>query len=201
MFIPIPNTVQVTYRLINAGHPCQIILYYKYTTPPITSTSLTALGVRLNIVWTNYLTYIVTTTCVIERLELRDYTTKNGLWIRRVGSSVLQGRVPGVALPDNVALLVRYHTGNERQFAKGVTHVPGCPISKWSPTGFTSAHLTAVTSAFNQFRTYPSPINWQQVLVSRFEDNAPRAVAITTPVTGISISATTASARRRMDFH
>lgn len=200
-FVPANNCIQAELIYELHGQVVENVLHY-VPDVPVTDANMVELADGLITRWPVYLQSWLSDDLTLNIVRVTDLTTQfsNGFDIT-TGLPLTGGKTGSIesSLPNNVAVAVTKNTlfrGRSRRgriFQMGITEdeVIGNTISE----ALRSALVTAYT---NMSLIIENGINFQMVVLSRWENNVQRQQALLTPVEFVTVDTTVDSQRRRL---
>lgn len=92
------------------------------------------------------------------------------------------GAITNEALPNAVAFCVTHRTAARGRSFRGRTYVPGLSEDEVASNALNDTGILNILNGFNNMRTSAETAGIPFVIVSRYENNLPRATGIDTPV-------------------
>jgi len=198
-YIPVPLCAQAELIYSWASQQCETVLHYTLD-DAWTTVQLQSLGDALITKWNTNIKPLMGSTLSLTSVVCTDLQAQNGASITRAGGLPSAGTQTGDVLPNNCALVMTKRTDNRGRSFRGRIYSPAIPepqISGNSPSG---AFVTQLVNGWSQFMavTIAGPLTAQLVVVSKYSNNNPRVIGITTPVVSITSDGVMDSQRRRL---
>lgn len=197
-FIPVPNCAEIVLRFMYNGQQCANV-YHVRQESPYDQTSLAVVAALFADWWNTNFKPNAPNTLALVMIVARSLEAKNAPAIEYTSGMPMQGGdVTHPQLPNNCTVAVKWSTALRGRSFRGRTYHLG--LNEDIVTGNTlsaSAH-SAFIDWYNALLIALDGLPSNLVVVSRFEDNAPRTVGIATDIQAVSIDTTVDSQRRRL---
>ncbi len=198
-FVPAPNTLMAELRYVAEGSRWENTLYFTGSAG-VTPTLATTLAAALVAWWNASYKPLVASTVSLSEVFITDLTTATSFTVSYVTGLPSVGTAVGDQLPGNCSLCVSLRTANRGKSGRGRNYTVGPVDTAATASFFTTAYANAVIAAYTLFvgaGTFVAGL--QFCVVSRFTNNAPRAVALIQPITScLSTNNNVDSQRRRL---
>jgi len=180
-FIPAANTVQAELRYVWNQQKCENVLNF-YDASGWTLGAMATLATDLFAWWTAHLKPIQSNTAVLNEIYITDLTTNTSPTHSYVPAGANAGSSGNASVPNSVAMCVSLRTAARGRTARGRNYVLGLQqvavtANIWAPTT-----IAAVEAGYQALASGASPTPGVLAIVSRYENNVPRAAAVVRPV-------------------
>lgn len=196
-FIPFENTAQVEFIYRWDGQIVENVLNYRTNTAP-TAANMDTLCAFLRTTWDTYLKPLQSAAVQLQLLRATSLHVANGPAIEYVAGLPASGTGTSAAVPNNVAVVVKWTTAQRGRSYRGRTYHLGIPQASVSGSTLTTGYRNSLGTAWSNFVIVPGTPAWNLVVCSRYSNGLPRTVGLATPVTGYAINPTCDSQRRRL---
>lgn len=198
-FIPVPNTARVELVYTLAGIYAENVLHFKFATSP-SPNQMTQLAVDLKAWWIANLKPLMSTATILDKILVANLDSVNAQAIEYAVSEA--GSITdatGQLLPQNVTVAVKHVTGFRGRSYRGRTYHPGLCENQTNASTLVSTFRTSLIAAYTALIGYTwTDTGWNWVVASKYSNNAPRTVGVTTPITAVTVDVVTDSQRRRL---
>jgi len=123
---------------------------------------------------------------------------KNGPAIEYTAGLALAGQGTSAAVPNNVAVVVKWITANRGRSYRGRTYHLGIPQGSVTGSVLTTGYRTSLVQAYSNFVLLGTTPTWTLSVASRYSNGQPRTNGVITPINALSINPTVDSQRRRL---
>lgn len=198
-FIPVPNGIKVCMRFTQAQQQvCNV--FYVTSSAAITTGLLDDVGTAIKNWWATNVQASTCTNVSLDAIELTDMTAPGGIGIEFTTGLPLLGTNTDLPLPNNVTLATKLSTGLTGRSHRGRQYYVGLPSGdlRGDRQGVTTATQAAIKGFYDALLSDLVAAGVELVVASFFSGGAPRATAVTTPVTDFFVNATLDSQRRRL---
>lgn len=187
-FVPAPNIAEVFVEHTFHGKPgLGWVLHYESTINPWTVALLDDLGNMLRAWWVAEMQANVTNQVTLNRIRLRDITTANSAIYDYSTSLPVSGTLTGQAMPANVAFSIKKNSGLAGKSFRGRVFQFGFNEADVDGNNLGAGRANSYVAAWNEARLLIGGMaDYGMVICSKFSQNAPRAVAVSTDVTSFS---------------
>lgn len=197
-FIPVPATAEFHVSFTMSGQICENVLHFKrlldYTVP-----QLSAVCQGIADAWNNNFKSFIPNTITLNHIEAFGLHSESA-----PGTTFTLAPLPATGLnatpqlPNNVTLAIKWLTASRGRSFRGRTFHIGLSETAIDGNNVNAPALTALTTAYASWLGVGLTTGDQMVVVSRFHNNAPRAIGIATIVTNFAIDTVVDSQRRRL---
>lgn len=196
-FVPVSDTIEVDMRMRLDGQRIENTLYF-FKIGGWASADVPVVYNAMLLWWNAELAVPLSNQLTLAEIGIVDLSSDSGF------SYDIPTPVPNPAgdsaeppLPNNVALCVSFRTAGRGRSRRGRNYVPG--LVRTSVNNNTVDNTTAgtISDAYNELLTVAPTFDGVWVVVSRYEDGAPRVAGITTPITAATIVDHTVDSQRR----
>jgi hypothetical protein len=199
-FVPVAGTASVELIYDAMGNKCENVLHFKASSTPINEAALTQLA---EAVFTWYSTtgkVLQHSSVSLSAIVCKDLTSATGPAIEySVGLPIAGTNPSGTALPLNVTAVVSFGTALRGRSYRGRLYAIGLVTGNATGNTLDTGYRTALVNAYAGLNTAAGTEGWNQVVVSKFTNKAPRTAGVATPVSSVSVDANVDSQRRRLN--
>jgi len=199
-FIPTPNCVQLELVYDWDGQRCQNVLHY-VKSAPWDSSDMFELCEQAKDTWNTYIVSRVSDTLSLVEIKCIDLSSQTGLVVNYTTGLPIQGGQTSPSLPNNCALVVTKRTLKRGRSYRGRIYHPGLVEGFVTGNNVLGATATAIRDAWDNFRGINLPVavdDALMVVLSYYENNAPRAQGEATLVENLTVNTVVDSQRRRL---
>jgi len=187
-FIPALNTAKVALEYTVLAQPVVNTLYFQHTLGAINQTQLEDLTGAVQAWWDVYMQPLICSAGTLDNIVATDLTSQQSIQdTRAVG---LQGGDVTAALPNNIALCVKFTTGFTGRSARGRNYVCSTPESQVTGNLYAQSYSDDMVAAYAAL--LPGGLanipNWEWVIASFVSNKLPRSTAQLLPVSGVSVT-------------
>jgi len=196
-FIPVPETAEVEIIMDLYGQRVENTLYFQKDGGHEAS-DLVALGDSIIDWWVARYADFATADVQLLEVIVTDLSSDTAPSIAIPAPSGTFGAAASPALPGNVTQTITFRTAGRGRSARGRNYVVGIGESQVVGNDTVAAFRDLVIVAYNDLLTpgvQPAGENW--VVVSRFEDLAPRAAGVTFLITSTGMADSALDSQRR----
>jgi len=195
-FIEVADTWEATLVYTQTGvRPAINTLYFRDNVGPATPTRAAFLAGLLEN-WA--IAEVLPRICVnvtLARIEVRDLSTQFGAYHSENVGQI--GENAGARAPSNVTMSLSFRTGQVGRSFRGRNYLIGLSEDDFTNNVFDSAEALAWRIAYDTMRTDTAAEDFVHVVVSRYENGAPRMGGITTDVTSYIFADLNVDTQRR----
>lgn len=196
-FIPAPNCAEMVLVFTVESQICANVFHLKGETP-FDATSLATMAVLFRDWWDTNLKNHCNAVVSLDRIRGRALDTDHSPSVEVTSGMPLAGTSMSQAMPNNVTVAVKWQTGLSGRSYRGRTYHVGLNEGQVSANEVTPTGITALTNAYNALLTAINGTPYALVVLSRYNNNQPRATAVATEIDGVSIDTFIDSQRRRL---
>lgn len=196
-FIPVQNTCEAQVRMSLDSQFVENTLYF-YKATGIDATLMTTLGNQLLLWWTTEYAVPLATSLSLREIYLTDLSSQNGPTVTiPAPAPAPTGGVGADALPNNVAACISFRTAHRGRSYRGRNYVPALPDTMVTLNEMAPSLQADLVDAYNGLfaRATTAAVTW--VVVSRFENGAPRTNGNAEPVTSVVLVDPIVDSQRR----
>lgn len=197
-FIPVANTAMVELRYLWDGQRCENTLYFTDTVA-YDATSLSDLALAVFAWWQLNMRPAMPTTLALNEVYCTAIHSATGAVHSYAPTSGNVGTSAGISLPNNVALTITFRTAQRGRSSRGRNYIPGLTETNVTNNEVASASVDYFQDAYALLMSgaFAGPGIWS--VVSRYNNNAPRVLGQSLPVTAVAVvDAVVDSQRRRL---
>lgn len=197
-FIPAPSVCQVEFVYTWSSQTVETVLHFEPTVV-LTPTLMNELAVKVLSLWTTNVKPLLINTISLINVKLTDLTTNIAPVVNYATGLPSAGTQTGDSLPNNCALVITKRTLLRGRSYRGRIYHPGIPEAQCTGNVVTAAFVTQIVNAYATMLTFTTTgTTWDMVVVSRYNNNSPRAEADSNQVTGLGSDGLIDSQRRRL---
>lgn len=197
-FIPAPGVAQVELFYNWSSQNVETVLQFQCSVA-LTPTLLNELAVKVLALWTTNVKPLLINTISLTAVKVTDLTTQIGPVVQYATGLPAAGTQTGDSLPNNCALVVTKRTLLRGRSYRGRIYHPGIPEAQCAGNTVTNAFVTQIVNAYATMLTFTTTgASWDMVVMSRYNNNAPRAEADSNQVTTLTSDGLIDSQRRRL---
>lgn len=197
-YIPAPGICQAELVYVWQGEHCETVLHFE-PTASLTPLLMQELGAYLVTWWDNSMQPQMSSTLQLINVKLTDMTTNVAPVINYATGLPLPGTGAATSLPNNVALVVTKRTLLRGRSYRGRIYHPGLTEALVTGNSVDGAFLGTLITVYSMLLNFTTTgTTWDMVVVSRFENNAPRTVADSNQVVSLDSDGIIDSQRRRL---
>lgn len=205
-FIPVPNTVEVEFRMTLDSQKIENTLYF-YTPSGPDITNVTQLASDLESWWVGSVAPLLPIDVSLREIVITALTTSTGLQYTNSLAEPAAGTLGQPALPNNVSLAVSFRSAIRGRSYRGRNYVAALTENQVTNSHVTQAVADSWANAYNAILTSVtvSPSTWVWVVVSRYSGvdsdgkPIPRVTGNAEPITtALVVDLTVDSMRRRL---
>lgn len=195
VFVPIPNTARVELRFTQDGQQLANVFHVR-APAPLTVEDLETIA-TVFVDWYDSFRTVVCNAVTLREIDLRDLTTASGIGILYNTGLPLVGTIASPALPNNVTVAVKWGTGLTGRSFRGRTFHIGLSEGQVVNSAVDSAFAPPILSGYNALPPLIKAQNYLLVVASRYTNNAPRPVGVTTEILTAAYADTTIDSQRK----
>lgn len=197
-FVPAENTVEVAMVYTQTNQRIQNVFNVLFDSAPDLA-ALNTLGEDFLDWWTTNLKPLQTSNAVLQKIDLTLLTTAEGLAIEyTTGLPLAGGNTTGYATPNNVTVAVKWSSILRGRSNRGRTYHIGLTDGLYLESSLSLVGQADLLAAYTALLTKINVTGRNLCVVSRVSGGAPRAAAVRTPISAVSIDLTLDSQRRRL---
>lgn len=195
-FIPVPSTIGMEWFMTLDAQEIEMT-YYAFSEVDITVSQLNLLSGIMENWWIEQLAPVLSFNLVLRATKCTDLSSDVAPAIEASAGPSGVGGVAQSSVANSLAFVVKHTTAGRGRSSRGRCYVPGIPNTSVVQNTITATLANALVAAFADLDTR-LPINdCSPVVVSRYHDNAPRAVGLTVPILNHSYTDLTIDNQRR----
>lgn len=196
-FIPVPGVVLAELVFNQLGSITENTLYF-HSAEGWDVDGMVDLAEQLKNWWTTRLRPGVPNSISLTAVKVTDLSSQNAPGIIDVNGLPLAGQSVSEALPNNVTAAISFVTALRGRSYRGRNYVIGMVDAMISGNTINPANVTLFQNAYAALATDIISNAAVHVVVSRYNNNAPRVTGVATPVTGYTMENVVDSQRRRL---
>lgn len=197
-FIPAPSICQAELIYAFDTQVCEIVLHFEPTTA-LTPTKMTELGAYLVAWWNTNLKTLTPPQASLTAIKLTDLTTNIAPVVNYGVGLPIVGTNASPSLPNNCAMVITKRTLLRGRSYRGRIYHIGLNEAAVTTNTVLSTYVTSCLVAYNILLSFvTASATWDMVVVSRFENNAPRVTADSNQVVSLDCDGVVDSQRRRL---
>lgn len=195
-FIPVANTIQANLRLTYQGEEVENVLHFRTAGTP-TLADLAAVAEGVEDWWVTNMAPIVPNAVVYREVYATDQTSQTGATFTASGAAGTTGGVNQTEEPNNVTIAISLRTAfRGRSFRGRIYHI-GLGQLQIADNEVIPSVLTQLNAAYSQLLQSANFGGAALAVASRYSNNAPRILGISTEVTDIVIADPVVDSQRR----
>lgn len=195
-FVPAPNTVMVELRFVWNQQKVENTLYF-YDVAGWTLASMTSLATEVFNWWAANIRPSLSVQITLNEVYVTDLASNVSPTFSLVPASGNVGGSANPSVPNNVAMCISLRTGARGRTARGRNYIPGIQLAALTANIWAPATITTMENAYNALASGAFPTQGQLAVVSRYENNLPRATAVVRPVISAVVVDNIADSQRR----
>lgn len=196
-FIPAEKVVQVSLNMTYLGQLVQNTLYWQFD-DPVTIAGMEALGTLVVAWWDVELAPQLSTQLTLNNVTLTDLSDETAPVVVWTGSLPASGTNSSPALPGNVAWVIKFNTLARGRSSRGRNYIVGLCEGNVAGNLLDVGAANFIVTAYEELMlpmTSPQTAKW--VVLSRYENNAPRLFGLAREVTSVSYTDLVLDSQRR----
>lgn len=197
-FVPAPGILEVfAQHTVNSVENLGWVLHYDAVDASWTPALMTEFAELFVSWWNTDMKPLVHTSTVFQRLRMRDISVANGIIADYATGLPLQGTATGQPASNNVSLSVKKNSGLAGKSNRGRIYQLGLTENQIVGNYVDSTYATALLAAWDDARMFSGvSVDYQMVIVSKYANNAPRAIASISTVASVTLADTQVDTRR-----
>ena len=196
-FIPIPNVAQVAMRFTQDNQEVANVFHASYTGSP-TAPLLTDIGEAFIAWWDAAMQPFVSGSVTLREVAVTDQSVQNGIGVIVTQGLPLAGGDASPQLPNNNTVTCKWNTGRTGRSFRGRTYHIGLTEAQVTANVVSNTTVTNLQTAYIALITTLNAAGFPLVVASRFSNNQPRPVGISSTVLTASVNPVVDSQRRRL---
>lgn len=181
-FIPIPNGVKVAFEFTIGGHPVVMTVGISRA-DAVTPANLDSVSNILNNWWEAHIRPLQGTDVTLQGVRLTDQTNQFATEVFKPKLTNNTGTSTVVSAPANVSVAVQRKTNLRGRAHRGTSYTVGIPYTQVNTAQTVNpAYMVALLNAWGQFEPSLAVEGWNEAVLSRTLNKAPRAVGVATDV-------------------
>lgn len=197
-FIPLPNTIKLVIEYTIGGKLQVNVLFVRKATTVVTDDLSDVCDVADG--WDiTYGQNIRSTGMAVTQFVATDESAVNGGAFIKTLQPARPGVVGGALNPNNVAAVLSLRTGLRGRSFRGRTYIGGQLEGNNIGDEINADYIEDVLDAYDQFQSLMLTAGFTWVVASRYSNNAPRLVGVTTTISELRMNTRIDTQRRRLD--
>lgn len=197
-FIPVPNTAEVVLQGTQDGADALITLSFEQG-EEFTIGNLEALLTAVEVWWDDNLSDLLAEAYLMPSIKATSLQTDHAPTLTDTSFTNHSGQAAVGIAPASVAMVVSFLTEFRGRSFRGRNYVPGqTPANMATSSTWTTGSVANMQAAYEALQTIMNDTPFTHVVVSRYSDNVPRLIGLTTPVTAYQAKAKIGNQRRRI---
>lgn len=195
-FIPVPDTVLIEIRGLWNSQQVENTLYFEKDSA-VNETDLVSLTQQVIDWWQVELSPYMSIAFILNEVKgtLLDSDTAPTYTNSIPGGST--GEATTEVLPGNVAACITFRTAGRGRSSRGRNYLAGLTVEFVNGNLFTVGYTGGVSAAYATLASVVTGLDFRHVVVSRYNNNAPRVTGETFPVTSWSFTDLNVDSQRR----
>jgi len=181
-FIRVPGVAQVNIRADYLGVPMENVLCFTTGEDPATPQVLQQLTEGMSASWNTNMLPHLSSAYVLREYHTRDLSVENGSVWTDATAAGNTGVQAGAPLPGNIAFCISFRTGLAGRSHRGRIYIAGLTEPEVTGNLLAQLRVDGLVDGLNAVRADMFTLGFVHVIASRFHNNAPRAVGISTNV-------------------
>lgn len=179
-FQSVPNVAEIVIRMTGNNAPLSITHYARVTTPPYTSSDITALADAVDGWADTYLKQVLSTAYGYVRTDVRGLENENDFSANR-SDGAGSGELTGTPLPNNVCLSIKRMSALTGKSARGRVYFPISTTLQLDTNErlVDSVRIGDIVDRLDLLNVAVDIAGWIPVIVSRFNNGVRRSVGVT----------------------
>lgn len=195
-FIPVPDTVMVELLMTVEGQQIENTLYFEGTGSPDIP-EMNALGASLVDWWIEHYAPLVGDDVSLNSIKLTNLTGAASPVVEITAGLPQSGSGGDFIVANQVAAVVTFLTAARGKSYRGRNYIGGLSIN-WVGGSYVGATaISMLETMYADLATLALADEFLWVVVSRYNNNAPRATGVTTVITGTRVNEVLGTQRRR----
>jgi hypothetical protein len=196
-FVPAPNCARVTLLGKLNGQDCQNVFDYQKIDPgPITAALLDTLAQDVYEIWQQGVVQNVSQEYVISGAKAIDLGEQFGAF-GQYTTTQAAGAATSPAAGNGTTFCIKLTTPLRGRSYRGRKYIGGIATQDVDNGLVSTTRANALLSGVGALNSLTNVPGWQLCIVSYSNNNTPRTVAASTPVTGVSYSTLATTSQRR----
>lgn len=195
-FIPVPNVVEVQTIYELDSQIVENTSYYLHGAGVPTLADVQDLVADVSALVQTNLIPLLSNVIHLVRLVGTLLETVDALSYILAVTPPVAGTLADFPLPSNVSYAIQFKTNNRGRSFRGRNYVPCLGTSQAADNTVTNTARSALTLAYQAIGA-AGGTDWEQVVVSRYHNKAPRTVGIATPITAYTTADNIVDSMRR----
>lgn len=194
-FVPFVNTCRCELRFTQDGQEVANVFHVEGEAP-LTVGDLNNIGSTF-VEWYEEFREVVGTGVTLREIDIRDLSSPSGLGILYNTGLPLSGLIASPMMPNNVTVAIKWGTGLTGRSFRGRTYHLGLTEGQCVNSSVDSAFAPPILSGYNALPALMTTNGYTLVVASRYSNNAPRTVGVTTAILNAAYADTTIDSQRR----
>ena len=195
-FIPAPNTAMVEILYTQDNQMLENTLYFEGVAP-WTELTLTQLATAINGWWVDEMQALTSNTVTLRGTKATSLESETAPSVEVPPAVTTTGSSAEQPLPNNVTIAIKFGSASRGRSGRGRNYIVGLTENVVAGNQLDAAVADLYLAAYGALSDITVPNDAQQVIVSRFTDNAPRVTALTSPVTSRTFADLIVDSQRR----
>lgn len=195
-FVPVPNTLMVELRYLWDNQQVENTLYGRKGTAVVLGDAI-ALADDIFTWWDTNMKPLQASTIALREIYVTDLTSANSFSHAHVRSPIVPGTRAGPALPNSVALCIKFNTAQRGRSFRGRNYVMGAVEGDVTNNNYEPAYVTDVQDAYLLLDSVFDGNGLVWSVVSRYENGQPRVTGLATEITTIGVTDGIVDSQRR----
>lgn len=197
-FIPIPNTIKLTFEYTIGGKPVVNVSFFEKASA-VTLTDLQDITDIADAWDVAFNADFRSVGMLLERFTATDETEQDGLAFIKTLTTPRAGTAGGALNPNNVAACLSLRTGLRGRSFRGRQYIGGQLETNNIGDVINPDYIADALDVFGELQDAMLTGGFTWVVASRYSGGAPRITGVTTPITEIRMNDRIDTQRRRLD--
>lgn len=195
-FIPVPNTLMAEMIYWNGNSYSENTLYFKAELP-VQDSDPENIWMFLEAWWKENCQSLVSSNIALNKIKVTDISEEDGFFFEAAVTGGTGGNI-GAILPMNVTAAVKFNTGRSGRSYRGRNYWIGLVEGQVTADVVEAVTRVAIIAAYTDLLDHAGAEGFQWVVVSRYQNGAPLATGIATPIVSVTMNSEVDSQRRRL---
>jgi hypothetical protein len=195
-FVPAPNVVQINQRATLFGQQIENVHYVELSTSP-DAAAIQAVADTALTEWENHMLPVLSVEYVYREAYATDLSSETAPAATAAAAANKTGGLAVSSVPGNVTLCLSIRTNGRGRSSRGRQYISGLPDDIVDGNAWTAQGAAGVVDAFAAYRDALTAAGYSLVVLSRRENNAPRAQGLAQLATSVLVTDLFIDSQRR----
>lgn len=178
-FIPCPGVAETEVRMLQGGKQVENVLHWRRAgDADWDAASIEALAERLLLAWADHVLPVQCTGLSLSSILAKSLDSSIAPFFEAFPLVPVVGTLTGPAISNNVALCLTKRSGLTGRSARGRLYHIGFTEDQMSGNTLLSAYVSDVVEAYQNMIINMAGSDFEPVILSKYENNAPRTTGI-----------------------